>query len=132
MSAGASEMHERALETYEPNCVPRTVKSFFIPMIHSPSGATGHVTTPELRSQKGRAPGRGRRGSTGALLSEKQSPESWDTWQHRNSPQQGGEIWSRGTCGSAGAHLSNEVRFGAEGHVVTPKLTSTRRRGPGP
>jgi hypothetical protein len=39
---------------------------------------------------------------------------------------------SHGTRGSAGAHLSNEVRFRAEGHVVTPELTSARRRGLGP
>jgi hypothetical protein len=55
------------------------------------------------------------------------------------------------TCGSAGAHLSkearfrdhetrdstrahliNEVRFRADGHMAAPELTSTKRRGTGP
>jgi hypothetical protein len=33
---------------------------------------------------------------------------------------------------SAGAHLSKEARFGAEGHMVASELTSARRRGSGP
>jgi hypothetical protein len=104
-------MHERALETREPNCVPRAAKPFFILVIHSPSG------------------GRGTRGDTGAPFSGRQSPELWDTWQHRNSPHQGGKIRSRGTHGSTGAYLSNEVRSGASGHVVALEPTSTERCG---
>jgi hypothetical protein len=39
-SAGASVMHERALKTREPSCVPRVAKPFFIPVVHSPPGPT--------------------------------------------------------------------------------------------
>jgi hypothetical protein len=52
-------------------------------------------------------------------------------WQRRSSPQQGGEVWGRGTHGSAGAHLDREVRSGAAGHVAVPKPTASGRRGPG-
>jgi hypothetical protein len=122
----ASVTHERALETREPSYVPRIAKRFFI-----------------LR-------GCGTRGSTGAPLSGRQSPETWDTWQHwcsphrrqgpelrdtwqrRNSPQHGGEVRGRETRGGAGAHLCREVRSGAKGHVAASELTSARRRGPGP
>jgi hypothetical protein len=131
-SAGASVMHECALETHEPSCMPRAAKPFFIFVVHSPLGAVGHMAAPELPSQEGRALSHGAHGSTGAPLSGRQSPEPWDTWWHRSSPQQGGEVWGRGTRGSAGAHLSKEARFRAEGHMVTPELTSARRRGPGP
>jgi hypothetical protein len=93
--------------------VPRAVKPFFIPMVHSPPGlwdtwqhwtsplkktdprTVGHVAAPELPSQKGRAQ-------------------------------------SHGTRGSTGAYLVKEARSGAEGHVAALELTSTRRRGPGP
>jgi hypothetical protein len=44
----------------------------------------------------------------------------------------GGRARSHGTHGSAGTHLSREVRSGAEEHVAAPKLNSARRRGPGP
>jgi hypothetical protein len=73
--------------------VPRADKHFFIPVIHGPSGAVGHVATLELPSQACRAP-------------------------------------SRGTRGSAGAHLNKEVRsgaVGAVGHVVVPEPTSVGR-----
>jgi hypothetical protein len=66
MTAGASVTHERALETCEPIYVPRAAKPFFIPVVHSPPGAVGHVAAPELPSQEGRALSRGTRGSTGA------------------------------------------------------------------
>jgi hypothetical protein len=48
-------MHERAVETREPSCVPRAAKCFFIPVVHIPPGAVGHVIAPELPSQEGRA-----------------------------------------------------------------------------
>jgi hypothetical protein len=60
-------------------------------------------------------------------LSRRQSLEPWDTWQHRSSPQQGGEVWSRGTRDGAGAHLSKEARSGLIWHVVVPEPTSTDR-----
>jgi hypothetical protein len=105
-------MHERALETREPSCVHRAAKSFFIPAVHSPPGAIGHVAAPELLSQKGRALSRGTYGSTRAPLSEK------------------GRAQSHGICGNAGDHLSKEARSGAVGDVTAPELTSTMRRGP--
>jgi hypothetical protein len=59
MFAGASVTHKRDLEIRESNCVPKTTKHFFIPMVHSPSGAV-------------------RRGITEAPLSGSQSPKPWD------------------------------------------------------
>jgi hypothetical protein len=47
-------------------------------------------------------------------------------------PSQKGRTVSRATRGSTGAHLVKEARFGAEGYVAAPELTSARRRGPGP
>jgi hypothetical protein len=44
----------------------------------------------------------------------------------------GGRAQSHETCGSTEAHLVREARFGAEGHVAAPELTSTRRQDPGP
>jgi hypothetical protein len=48
--------------------VPRAAKPFFIPVVHSPLGAVGHVTAPELPLQGGRAWSHGTHGSTGAHL----------------------------------------------------------------
>jgi hypothetical protein len=91
------------------------------------------MTTAKLPSQEGRARSRGTRGSTEAHLSKetrsraeecvaapglasarRRDPGLRDTWQHRSSPQQGGEVWDRGTRGSTVAHLIKEVRSGAE------------------
>jgi hypothetical protein len=106
-------MHERALETYEPSYMPRAAKPFFISVVHSPPGAVGHVAAPELPSQEGRALSRGTRGSIGAPLSGRQSPEPWDTWQRWSSPLR-----------------KAEPR--ALGHVAASDLTLVRRRGLGP
>jgi hypothetical protein len=46
----------------------RTAKPFFIPIVHSPLEAVGHVTAPEFSSQEGRARSRGTRGNIGAHL----------------------------------------------------------------
>jgi hypothetical protein len=107
----------------------------------------GHVAAPELPSQEGKAPSHGTRGSTEAPLSGRQSPDQWDMWQHRSFPlrnaepgavghvavkeltSQEGEVRSRGTHGSAGAHLSMEVRSRVVGHVVGPEPTSVGRCG---
>jgi hypothetical protein len=43
---------------------------------------------------------------------------------------QEGRARSQGTRGSAGAHLSTEVRSGAVGHMVAPEPTSAGRCGP--
>jgi hypothetical protein len=128
--------------------VPRTAKHFFIHVVHNPPGAVGHVAAPELPSQEGRALSCVTRGSTEAPLSGRQSPEPWDTWQHRSSPlrkaeprvvghvaalelpSSEGRGRSQGTRGSVGAHLSKEVRSGAAGHVVVPEPTSVGRCGP--
>jgi hypothetical protein len=90
--------------------------------------------------------GRGICSSIGAPLSERQSLKPFDMWQHRSSalrkaepravghvaapelPSQEGRARSHETRGSTGAHLSKEVRFGAEGHVTTLELASTRRQ----
>jgi hypothetical protein len=74
----------------------------------------GHVTASELTS------------------SRRQGLELRDTWQRRSSTQLGGEVRGRGTRGSTGVHLVNEVRSRAEGHVAAQELTSARRRGLGP
>jgi hypothetical protein len=50
--------------------VPRASKLFFIPVVHSPPGAVGHVVASELPSQKGRALSRGTRGSARVHLIE--------------------------------------------------------------
>jgi hypothetical protein len=106
----------------------RAAKSFFIYVVHSPSGAMGHVVAPKPPSQEGRAPNRGTRDSTKAYLSKevrseaarhvaapeltssrRRGPKLRDMWQHRSSSQQGGEVRDRGTRGDAGAHLYREV-----------------------
>jgi hypothetical protein len=45
----------------------------------------GHIIAPELHYQEGSALSRGTRDNIGAPLSGRQSPKSWDTWQHRIS-----------------------------------------------
>jgi hypothetical protein len=70
----------------------------------------GHVAAPELTSAR-------RRG-----------PRPWDTWRCRSPPLQvrsGAE-----GRGSARAHLSNEARSGAVGHMVAPEPTPVERCGP--
>jgi hypothetical protein len=51
--------------------VPMTAKPFFIPVVHIPSGAVGHVAAPELPSEEGRAQSRRTRDSTGAHIIKK-------------------------------------------------------------
>jgi hypothetical protein len=131
-STGASLTHERDLKTREPSCVPRAARHFIIHVVQGPPGAMGYVAALQFPSQEGRASSRGTHGSTEAPLSGRQSPEPWDTWQRRSSSQQGGEVRGCQTHDSAGAHLSKEARFGAEGHMVASELTLARRRGSGP
>jgi hypothetical protein len=50
-----------------------------------------------------------------------------DMWQRRSSPQQVGEVRSRGTHGSTGAYIVEEAMSRAEGHVTPPELTLTKR-----
>jgi hypothetical protein len=70
---GASVTRDRALDTCEPNCVSGAARTFFIPVVHSPLGAVGYVTAPELSSRGG---------------------EAGATWQRRSPPRQGGEVRS--------------------------------------
>jgi hypothetical protein len=89
--------------------MPRTAKPFFIPMVYSPSGAVGHVATPELPLRKAE-PGAVRDVATPELTSSRrQSSELWDTWQHQSS------------------HL-RKVESGAIEHVAL-ELTSSKRCG---
>jgi hypothetical protein len=57
----------------------------------------------------------------------RQGLELRDTWQHRSSPQQEGEVRGCRTRGSARAHLSKEARSGATEHVVASEPTSIGR-----
>jgi hypothetical protein len=41
----------------------------------------------------------------------------------------GGRAQSHGTCGSTGAHIVREARYGAEGHMVASELTLLGRQG---
>jgi hypothetical protein len=89
----------------------------------------GHMAASELSSREGRARSHGTRGSTGAHLgrevrfrakehkavpelnsARRRGPGPRDTWQHRSSPLQGGEVR-------------------AVGHVVAPDPTSVGRCG---
>jgi hypothetical protein len=69
------------------------------------SGAVEHVAAPEPTS------------------AERRGLEAEDTRQRRSPPQPGGEVWSRGTCGSVEAHLSQDVRSGAVGHMAVRGCT---------
>jgi hypothetical protein len=70
------------------------------------SGAEGHVAAPELTSVRRRGPG----------------PQ--DMWQHRSSPQQGGEVRGHGTGGGAGAHLCRDIWSKATTYVAARGCTS--------
>jgi hypothetical protein len=97
--AGTSVTRNRALDICEPSCVPGAARPFFIPVVHNPLEAVGrrgrcHVAAPEPTSTGGEVRSGGTRGSAEALLSGRQSPEPWDTWQRRSPPRQGGEVRS--------------------------------------
>jgi hypothetical protein len=52
---GTSITRGRALDTYQPSCVPGAARPFFIPVVHSPLGAMGYVAALELSSRGGDA-----------------------------------------------------------------------------
>jgi hypothetical protein len=100
-------MHERALKTREPSCMPRAAKPLFIPVVHSPPGAVGHVVATELPSQEGKARSHGTCVSTRAHLikearfkaeghvavseltsARRRGPEPRDTWWRWSPPLQ--------------------------------------------
>jgi hypothetical protein len=116
---GASITHEHALETREPTYVPRAAKPFFIPVVHNPLGAVGHVAASKLPSQKGRARSHGTCGSTRAhlvkearsraeghvaaselILTRRRGPGPRDKWWHWSPPLQGCVIRSYNLRGS--------------------------------
>jgi hypothetical protein len=134
---------EQPLETCEPSCVPGAAKPFFIPVVHTPLGAVEYMAAPELSSWEGRSQSHGTRGSTRAhlvrearpgveghvaapelTLPGRQGPEPRDTWQHRSSPQQGGEVRGRGTRVSTEAHLCREVWSKVIAYVVARGCTT--------
>jgi hypothetical protein len=99
--------------------------------------AMGHVVAPELPAQKGRVQSHETRGNVRAHLSKKvrsgaaghvaapeltsarrRGSELRDTWQRQSSPQQGGEVWGRGTRGGSRAHLYREVWSEATAYVA--------------
>jgi hypothetical protein len=146
--AGASVTCERTLETREPSCVSRAAKPLFIPVVHSPLGAVGHVAAPELPPRGGKARSHGTRGSVRAHLSRevrseveghvaaseltsarRQGPRPRNMWQHRSPHQQGGKVQGRESCCSTGAHIGREARSRAAGYVVALEPTSAGRRG---
>jgi hypothetical protein len=55
--------------------------------------------------------------------------EPWDMRQCQSLTQQGGEVRSHETRGSAGAHHSQEARSRVIGHVAGSEPTSGRKRG---
>jgi hypothetical protein len=126
--AGTSVTRDRTLDTCEPSCVLEAARPFFIPLVHSPLGAVGYVAAPEPSSRGGRAWSHGTHGNAGAHLSRevrsraeeyvaaselnsarRRGPEPRDTWQHRSSSQQGGEVRGHGTRGGSGVHLCRDV-----------------------
>jgi hypothetical protein len=115
----------------------RAAKPFFIHVVHSSSGAVGHMVALKPPSQKGRAPNRETRDSTEAYLSKevgfgatgyvaapeltsskRRGPKLRDMWQRRSSSQQGGEVRDRETRGEAGAHLYREMWSEATAYVT--------------
>jgi hypothetical protein len=101
------------------------------------SEAEEHVAAPELSSRGDRVRCHGIRGSAGAHLgrearseaeehvvapklnlARRRGPEPRDTWQHRSSPQQGGEVRGRRTRGGSRAHLRREVWSEATACVI--------------
>jgi hypothetical protein len=88
---GASVTCDRALDTCGSSCVSGAARPFFIPMVHSPLGPQG---TCQHRSSPLEEARLGPRGSAGAVLSGRQSPEPWDTWQRRSPSRQGGKVRS--------------------------------------
>jgi hypothetical protein len=108
------------------------------------SGAEEHVAAPELSSRGGRARSHGTRGSIEAHLgrevrsgaeervtalelnsANRGGPGPRATWQHRSSPQQGGEDQGHRTRGGSEAHLCREVWSEATACVVAYGCTSS-------
>jgi hypothetical protein len=104
---------KQPLETCVPSCVPRAARPFFIPVVHCPLGAMGHVAASELSSLGGRARGHGTRSSTRAHLGRELRSGAKEHMAALELSSRGGRALSHGTHGSARAHLDREVRSGA-------------------
>jgi hypothetical protein len=125
----ASVTRDRALDTYEPSCVPGVARPFFIPVVHSSLGGVG--TWQHWSPPLGEARPRPRDSAEAHIGKEARSGAE----EHVTAPElsfRGGRTRSHGTRGSAKGHLSREARSGAEEHVTAPELNSARRRGPRP
>jgi hypothetical protein len=125
-------MHERTLETRKPSCIPMAAKPFFIPVVHSPPEAVGHMVALELSPRRGRAQSHGTRGSVGAHLGREVRSGAKGHVAALKLISARRQVWGRGTCGSAGAQLGREARSGATGHMAALDPTSAVRRGPRP
>jgi hypothetical protein len=62
-------------------------------------------------------------------LAGRRDPEPWGTWQPQSPPRLGGRVRCCRTRGSAGAHLSREVRSGAIGHLTARGALPSREAG---
>jgi hypothetical protein len=67
------------LETLEPSCMIRTTKSFFIPVVHGPPGAVGHVASPKPPLRKAEPGAMGHVAASKFTSSRRQCPELRDT-----------------------------------------------------
>jgi hypothetical protein len=84
--------------------MPVAAKSFFI-IAYGPRRAMGRMSTLE---------------SSGV---EMRGSEPSDMLQHQSPPPRRGEVRSRETCGSTGAHLRREARSRIVEHAAVPKPT---------
>jgi hypothetical protein len=106
------------------------------------SRAMEHVAAPELSSRGGRARSHGTHDSAEAHLNRearsraeecvtapelnlarRRGPGPRATWQHRSSPQQGGEVRGRGTRGGSESHLCWVVWSEATAYVAAHGCT---------
>jgi hypothetical protein len=101
-----SVTRDRALDTYEPSCVSRAAKPFFIHVVHSPLGVVGYVAAPELSSRGGEF--EAHVAAPESTSTGRRGPEFRNTWQRRSSPL-------------------GEAEPGAMGHVPAPEPTSIGR-----
>jgi hypothetical protein len=127
--ADSSVTCDHTLDTYEPSCVPRAARPFFISVVHIPLGGVGYVAALELSSQGGEARATWQ---LGAHLGREARSETEEHVAASELSSRGGRARSHGTRSNVKAHFSREARLGAEEHVAAPELNSARRRGPGP
>jgi hypothetical protein len=98
-------------------------KSFFISTAHGSRRAMWHMSVAEPSYA-------GLRAIWHAATPESISEAGWGlepryAWRHWSPLKQGGEVWSRGTCDNARAHLSRVVWSGAIGCVAVYECLPT-------